>query len=377
MPPSKNNSIRVCIVGAGLAGAATAYHLSEFPGYAITLLDKERLPGTHSSGRNAAMIRQVVQPAAIAQVALESRVFIESTAGASADFRFDAHGSLLLGSKDELSALTADLSAQGALSDDVRMLNKEELHLEFDPLAGSTHEAALFTPSDGVVDVAGLLEYYIREARNRGVTLSLARTVIDIVREGRRIAGVQTNSGYEPFDYVINAAGPWAGRLGAMAGTTKIPWRPLRRHLFFTGPLKSIDPSLPFIWDIENHWYLRPESGGLLLCACDESEVEPGEPDLDPSVTQLLTEKLTRHVPELGDLPIAKMWSGIRTFAPDRNFVIGWDHEVEGFFWVAGLGGHGVTCSWGVGACAARILRDRANFGDRNFSPSRFYNDCD
>ncbi|MFT7619821.1 MAG: glycine/D-amino acid oxidase-like deaminating enzyme [Planctomycetota bacterium] len=377
MSAPNGNPIRVCIVGAGLAGAATAFHLSENEGYQITLMDKERLPGVHSSGRNAAMIRQVVQPAAIAQVAQDSRRFLEATAGPSADFRLDSHGSLLLGSNACLEEIRTGLQEQDALSDDVRMLGRRDLHLEFEPLVKSEYDSAIFTPSDGVVDVAGLLEYYIREARSRGVTLALSTTVIDIVRDGNRIDGVQTNAGYEPFDIVVNAAGPWTARLGAMIGSTTIPWRPFRRHLFFTGPLDWVDPSLPFIWDIENHWYLRPESGGLLLCACDETLVEPGIPDIDPSVTQLLTDKLSAHIPELDDLPIAKVWSGIRTFAPDRNFVIGWDLDVEGFFWVSGLGGHGVTCSWGVGACAARVLTGKDDFGDRNFSPSRFWASAD
>ncbi len=377
MPANRRHPIRVCIIGAGLAGAATAFHLSQNPGYAITVVDKERLPGVHSSGRNAAMIRQVVQPSPIARMARESRRFLDCTAGPRADFRFDAYGSLLLGSQEVLGEISDDLRSSDALGEDVRFVGKQELHFEFEPLTNSTFDRALHTPSDGVVDVAGLLEFFLRDARSRGTKLELSTTVMDVVRENGRVSGIQTNAGFEPFDVVVNAAGPWVSRLAAMAGSQTIIWRPMRRHLFFTGKLDWVDPSMPFIWDIENDWYVRPESGGLLLCAGDEEQVEPGSPDIDPSVTQLLIKKFETFIPDLSDLPIAKMWSGIRTFAPDRNFVIGWDSEVEGFFWVGGLGGHGVTCSWAVGACAARLLQDKAHFEDRNFAPSRFASTAD
>ncbi len=363
---------RVVIVGAGLAGAATACHLGALGDRDLLILEKERLPGTHSSGRNAAMIRQVVRPTAVARMARDSARAFGDRAGPGSGFGFEQNGSLLLGRRAGLESLLAELDGAGALAPDCRILDRGELVLEMQTLEDCDAEAAIWTPGDGVIDVAGLLDHYLREARRHGARLETGTTLIDIVTEKDRVVGVQTSEGYRSADVVVNAAGPWVGRVAAMAGAAPIPFRPLRRHLFFTGALDRIDPGWPFVWDIDADWYLRPESGGLLLSAGDESEVEPGEPDLDPSVTALLLDKLSRHLPAFGDLPIARFWAGIRTFAPDRNFVIGWDPRVAGFFWVAGLGGHGVTTSWEVGRMAARQIAGGSRIEDGSFVADRF-----
>jgi len=105
--------------------------------------------------------------------------------------------------------------------------------------------------------------------------------------------------------------------------------------------------------------YFRPESGGLLLSACDEERFAPCEPPADPANRELLAAKAARAFPRLVDLPIMRSWAGLRTFPGDRRFVVGPDGTVPGLFWVAGLGGHGVTSAWEVGRlAAAAILRD-------------------
>ncbi|MCB9832891.1 MAG: FAD-binding oxidoreductase [Planctomycetes bacterium] len=372
MSPSARHRDRIVIVGAGLAGAATACHLAANGHRDLVILEKERLPGMHSSGRNAAMIRQVVRPTAVARMAREGARALAELAGPAAGFGFVQNGSLLLGSRAGLAALRDELAGAGALAPDCELITGEGLALEVQALEGCRAEAALWTPGDGVVDVAGLLDHYLREARRRGATLMTETQFFDVVREGDRIVGVQTSAGYIEAGVLVNAAGPWVGKVAEIAGASPIPFAPLRRHLFFTGPLDDVDPAWPFCWDVENDWYIRPESGGLLLCAGDESLVAAGEPDLDPAITNLLEEKLQAHAPGLGDLPIARLWAGLRTFSPDRSFVIGWDPRLEGFFWVAGLGGHGVTTSWEVGRLAARLIGGKAEPMASSFAVDRF-----
>jgi D-arginine dehydrogenase len=198
----------------------------------------------------------------------------------------------------------------------------------------------------------------------------------------RRIAGgfeVSTRDEVIRTRVLVNAGGAWANTVAAMAGANPLPLSPCRRHLFVSAPLHWVDASWPFVWDVSHDIYFRPEGEGLLLCACDQQETGPCDPPLDAAVAELLAQKIDDYMPALAGVAIKKRWAGLRTLSGDGRFVIGWDPEVAGFFWVAGLGGHGVTTSSAVGSLAADLIITgmRAHAAGpgapaASFSPSRF-----
>jgi D-arginine dehydrogenase len=126
------------------------------------------------------------------------------------------------------------------------------------------------------------------------------------------------------------------------------------------------------VWHLDEGVYFRPESGGLLLSPCDETPSQPGVPAVDPLAAESLAVKLPRAFPRLAAVTVALAWAGLRTFAADRLPVIGPDPRVEGFFWIAGLGGHGVTTSLSAGELAAKLLLEPRRDAGNPFSPARF-----
>jgi glycine/D-amino acid oxidase-like deaminating enzyme len=150
-----------------------------------------------------------------------------------------------------------------------------------------------------------------------------------------------------------------------MAGGLPITFAPLRRHLVWSNAPYPQDR--PYAWWADRPLYVRPESGGLLLCACEEQPVEPPsrglQPGTDASILEDLSASLKDLAPALGEVPIARLWSGIRTFAPDRRFVLGPDPVNPRLFWVAGLGGHGMTSGLAVGSLAARAILEGVSTG--------------
>jgi len=110
------------------------------------------------------------------------------------------------------------------------------------------------------------------------------------------------------------------------------------------------------VWDLDIGYYLRREGVGLLLCPCDETEHPPGIPTVDPDAADLLADKLLEHAPGLADVALRRCWSCLRTFAPDRLPIIGWDSQISGLFHVSGLGGFGVTTSLAVGVLASTLI---------------------
>jgi D-arginine dehydrogenase len=152
----------------------------------------------------------------------------------------------------------------------------------------------------------------------------------------------------------VDASGAWAGRLAYQRSPLSL--KPLRRHLFTTGPIGYVDRTWPYVWNASAAFYFRPEGDGLLLSPCDETASEPGLPAVDPEAVLLLERKLSADAPGLGDLTILRQWACLRTFAADRRPVIGPDPVVPGLFHVSGLGGFGMTTSAAVGELAASLI---------------------
>ncbi|TDJ69470.1 MAG: FAD-binding oxidoreductase, partial [Planctomycetota bacterium] len=173
-------------------------------------------------------------------------------------------------------------------------------------------------------------------------------------------------------DTTVIAAGGWAGRLGERAGS-RLALTPLRRHLLVTQVDGRVDPRWPIVWDERAGFYARPESGGLLLCACDQTEVDPDACVADPGVKATIARKALRLLPGFANAGATHFWAGMRTFAGDADPVIGPDADVPGLFWVAALAGHGMSTSAAVGQRAARALLGEppAATGDGS-TPGRF-----
>jgi D-arginine dehydrogenase len=240
-------------------------------------------------------------------------------------------------------------------------------------LRGADFEGAVWCESDGVIDIHALLAGYLKAAAVRGAQTRYGATVRSIRAIGGRGFEITTDDETISAEVLVNAAGAWANALAKMAGAGELPLRPCRRHLFVSPPLGWVDKSWPFVWDVSHDIYFRPEGGGLLLCACDQDELPACDPAVEGAVEELLAEKIVQFMPGLSAVPINRRWAGLRTLTPDGRFVIGWDPTVKGLFWVAGLGGHGVTTSSAVGALASDLLNSGIANKAAAFSPERFF----
>ena len=319
----------ILIVGGGMAGAATAYHLARQTAHRILIVEQEPVPGVHSSGRNAAIIRERADDPILQPLLTESADQLRTGEWAS----FHRCGLALVGD------------------------GNQDVGRFFPRAAGRGR----WYPDDGVIDVASLLQTYLK-----GLAIRYNTRVLQWTRQHDDIH-VETSNGEIRCRWLINAAGPWAGDLG------RLPLTPMNRHLFVTAPLGWVDSCWPCVWDGNVGLYFRPESGGLLLSCCDESPAAPGDYEELPAVYDILAEKISAAQPGLGDLAIRSSWVGQRTFAPDRRFVIGFDPRDNHVFHVAGLGGHGVTASFAVGRSAADLFLGKPSGHMNPFQPARLY----
>jgi D-arginine dehydrogenase len=352
--------VDVVIAGGGLAGAATAFFLSRRRDLRIVLLEKEKELAVHSSGRNAGLVRRASGEPFLDEMSLEGADFLRAP---PPDFPgplpFRRSGSFLLVAPRD-AARYAVAGAQVAPLDEVARTVPF-----FRP---DRALAAVRADDDGVVESWALLHGFVRGASARGVEVRLGAELRAIRSRGGRVAEVELADGaVVPCRCVVDAAGAWAGPLAVAAGVADPRLTPIRRHLLVTAADARIDPAWPWIWDTVNGFYFRPETGGLLLCACDEAADEPGECVADPQAAEEVAAKVERFLPDLAGLRAAKLWAGHRTRRASHRFLVEEEPGRPGFVWAAGLGGHGVTCAPAVGrrvaAAALRALERSAAAG--------------
>jgi glycine/D-amino acid oxidase-like deaminating enzyme len=338
----------VLIIGSGFAGAATAYHLAQsaFSG-SVLIIDQEEVPGFHASGRNASLVLQSVAHPEVRQIIAASR---RQYSRLSSEVGYESVGSLMLGRRKSLETLRqTDLIESEYLT--------PEAVLERIPiLVGLKFESALWTPSDGVMDISQLLQFYLDGAREGGLRLELNchATAIRPKAEGFL---VESSRGVIETEVVVNAAGAWASEIARMVGLEPLPMTSYKRHLFILDQPQILGEDWPFVWNLEREFYMRPESGGLLFSVCDE---EPFEDEfvqtVNPEISQLLAELIWQELPKLQEATQRQVWSCFRTKTPHGGFHLGWSDRLRNFLWVAGLGGHGMGASWEVGRIAAQEI---------------------
>ena len=341
------------VVGAGFAGAATAAYLVRSGVRRIAIVEAESTPGQHGSGRNAAMARRLIADPVLAALATESVASMAALEEAHGVALVRRVGGLLLGNRSDVDGLERAAAAVPGLADELERMSTGEAARMVPGVEGASATDAVYTSGCGVVDIHQLLSVLLDEARQGGAELWFDCAVRNVDTSGGRVRGVHTQRGHIACDVVVNAAGFAVNGLASSAGSRSLAALPYRRHLFVTAPWAAVDRAWPFVWDVTNGLYYRPEGEGLLMCACDGDPWPPEDPVVDPDQRERLAAKYSEHMPALRLARPARAWAGLRVLTPDDRFLVGFDDRIEGLFWAAGLGGHGMTTSCGVGRIAA------------------------
>jgi D-arginine dehydrogenase len=362
---------RIIIIGGGMAGLATAYHLRSQPHLEIRLLEQEAMPATHSSGRNAAIFRQLEPTPSLIQMALRSRTLLDQLFSNHEQQWLHETGALYLWQNE--SALREMWSTATQTSLAASLCSPKEIMQRIPELEDGHPSHGIFIPSDGVIDIHSVTAALMREIRRCQIEIMFNAQVKRLIRDKEALIGVQLSNGAELIaDTVIVAAGAWAMDLGVSIGAP-LTLLPLRRHLaWLSYPQNPLKRDSPVIWRLDDEVYIRPEGSGYLASPCDETTDKPGIPSTDQDMVGLLEGKLRGLTPALAEGSVGRAWACLRTFAPDRNPVIGPDPRVRGLHWLAGLGGHGMTLGLAAGEMLAAQLMGDTKVDALEFLPDRF-----
>jgi D-arginine dehydrogenase len=337
----------VAIVGAGMAGASLAARVA--PHASVLLLEAESQPGYHSTGRSAAFWTETYGGPDVQPLTTASGPFL-----AEQGF-LKPRGCIHLADAEGRAAL-ADLAAEFAGSNiALDQLDRAALD-DIVPGLRPGWNQGLREQSCGDIDVAGLHAFYLKAARAAGAEVVLGARLIEAERSGstRRLS---TSAGPFQAGILVNAAGAWADEVARIAGARPLGIRPFRRTIVQLRVDPPAAPDLPLVIDALGRFYFKPEAGGRIwVSPHDETPCDPCDSAAEEEDVALAIHRLEQAV-SWRVTQVEHRWAGLRSFAPDRLPVYGFDPH--GLFWCAGQGGFGIQTAPAAAELAAALLLGR------------------
>ena len=326
----------ILVIGAGIAGASAAAELAETA--RVVVLEMEPQPGYHATGRSAAYFAAAYGKKVVRDfTACCEEFFLRPPDGFSEVPLIRPRDCIIFGRPDQETALRDQQLDIRALVP----LSAAEVRQRVPVFADGYLGGGLWERRGGDLDVDAILQGYLRLFRRRGGTLINSHAVTSLQRAG----GVwRASAGSSVFEaqVVINAAGAWADRVASLAGLPPLGIRPLRRTVLTVAPPEGVDiRGWPNMIDADEDFYFKPEAGHILISPADETPSEPCDAQPDDYDVAVGVDRF-EHATGLDIRRVLTRWAGLRTFAPDRVFVSGFDRRADGFYWLAGQGGYGI-----------------------------------
>jgi 4-methylaminobutanoate oxidase (formaldehyde-forming) len=360
---------RAVVIGGGVIGCSVAYHLTEMGWTDIVLVDKGELT-SGSTFHSAGLVGQLRSSVTLTRMmmygtSLYGRLKDET----GYDPGWHPVGSLRLASsparREDLRRQVAWAKTFGLPLEPIGIREAMDL---FPLLTDEGLLGAIYLPTDGWVDPTGLTQALAVGARKRGAAIHTGVRVLEIRTTNGRVSEVVTDHGAIRTEVVVNAAGIWAQRIGAMVGVN-VPIIPMAHQYLITKPIPGheVPRTAPVVRDPDLLLYLRGEVGGLIVGGFETRpaawsiEGPPWEfhdqvlpPDWE-RFEEIQKGALTR-TPCVEGAEVTQLINGPEAYTPDGEFILGESPEVRGFFVAAGLCAHGIAGGGGTGKSLAEWI---------------------
>ena len=377
-----SESYDVIVLGGGIIGASTLFHLADLGSKRTLLLERGEL-ASGGTGKSCANIRTHYSILSNTVLAVQSLNMISDLKtlldDPAADAGFINSGYLILAREgDTATQLSANLALQrqhGAATELVSAEQVRELH----PLLDVSDVAAIgYEPESGYADPRMTTESFARAAARRGAEIRTDTPVVDVIVERGEVCGVRTPSGPIYSPYVISALGPWTRSVTDPLGI-EIPLDLYRHTVLTLEGAQSYSNDLPIVKDltVDNKMYFRPEAETLLVGTGDAGEPisDPDDMDVTPDewLVDLQLSQIKHRVPSFGATRVVDAWFGPYDVTPDWNPVIDVAPEVTGLVLTFGFSGHGFKLAPAIGKMLAQLALGRSpDLAIDPYSLSRF-----
>jgi glycine cleavage system aminomethyltransferase T/glycine/D-amino acid oxidase-like deaminating enzyme len=359
----------IVIVGGGIAGCSTAYHLAKLGKTDVLLLEQGKLTsGTtwHAAGLVGQM-RPNRTMTAMSKYGIELYATLEAETGLATGWK--QCGSINVAKTPErMQVLRKQLALARSFGVECHEISPTQAGERAPVLRTDDLQGALWLPGDGKANPADLCMSLAKGARQRGARIAEGVEVTGVGTQRGRVTGVRTAQGEITCDVVINCAGQWARQFGRLAGVN-VPLHPAEHFYVVTGRIPGVLPSMPVLRDPDGFIYYKEEVGGLVMGGF-EPQAKPWTVDPIPSSFQfqlldedwdqfeILMRNAIHRTPCLETAEIKMLLNGPESFTPDGNFILGEAPELRNYFVCAGFNSAGIANSGGAGRLIAQWVVD-------------------
>lgn len=347
------------IIGGGIAGASTGFWLSQHA--RVIVLERESHPGYHSTGRSAALYTAAYGTPQVRALTQASRDFFDAPPPGFCEHPLlTPRGEMTVDFSGDPAELQNQYLSAKVTVPQMQLLSAEEACVRLPILRREKVHGAIYDPTASDIDTDALHQGYLRGIRrNQGQVLTDTQ-VVSLSRDAEGIWQVQTDGQTFSAPVIINAAGAWADKIGALAGAQPLGLQPKRRAAFiFAGPEGVNIHHWPMLVSLDESFYMKPDAGMLLGSPANADPVEPH--DVQPEELDIAMG--IYQIEEATTLTIrrpTRTWAGLRSFVSDGDLLSGFDPQVPGLFWVAAQGGYGIQTSPAMGQASAALVRGEA-----------------
>ena len=360
---------QVVVIGGGIAGCSTAYHLAKQGVSDVVLIEKDQLTAG-STWHAAGMVGQLRASASITrllQYSVELYQSLEALTGLSTGWK--STGSIrLCCTKDRRIEIERQVATARSYGVDAEFLSPPQIAELCPTMSTAGIDSGVYIPSDGNVNPSDLTQALARGARQLGVEIIEHTAVRGITLNNHRVSGIETSSGLIECEQVAICAGLWSREIARLAGAN-IPLIPSFHQYMVTEPIEGIVPGMPGIRDPDRLTYFKEEVGGL---AAGGYELNPvpydGTPSADDPEFRLFPEMtdhfaqfmpgMVERFPQLETVGIKRWFRGLESFTEDTYFILGELPEVRGLFCACGFNAMGIAAGGGAGMALAQWMGD-------------------
>ncbi len=351
---------QVVVIGGGIIGCSTAYHLARDHSADVVLLERGQLTNG-STWHAAGLVGQLRSSASITQVlkySVDLYTKLEAETGLATGWK--QNGGLRLACNEERwTEIKRQATTAHSFGLEMNLLSPAEAKDLWPLMDVSDLVGAAFMPTDGQASPSDITQSLAKGARMHGARIHEGVTVTGIEVEDGRVAAVVTNEGRITCEKIVNCAGMWAKELGRMAGVS-VPLQPVQHQYMVTEKIDGITSDLPTLRDPDRFTYFKEEVGGLVMGGYELNPISWADQGLPQNFEfQLLEsdwdhfEPLMTHalerVPALETAGVKQLLNGPESFTPDGTYIMGEAPEIAGFFVGAGFNAFGIASGGGAG----------------------------